>query len=58
MYVTTGDGSIFRPVPRPILATREALIRLVSEQVGRVLESRGQLVRDLRFKLSDVGLGG
>lgn len=58
MYVTTGDGLIFRPVPRPILATREARIRLVSEQVGRVLESRGQLVRDLEFKLSDVGLGG
>ena len=47
MTVTTGDGLIFRRVPPPTEAALEALVRVMSERVGRTRERQGLLVRDL-----------
>ena len=43
VYATTGDFAGYRR--RPWL--REALVRVISERVGRTLERQGLLVRDL-----------
>ena len=47
VYVTTGKRLTFRRVPPPTLAALEALVRVISERVGRALERQGLLVRDL-----------
>ena len=47
VYVTTGERLSFRRVPPPTVAALEKLVRQISERVGRVLQRRGLLVRDL-----------
>ena len=46
VYVTS-DRLTFRRVPPPTVAALEALVRVISERVGRALERQGLLVRDL-----------
>ena len=47
MYVATGDRLIFRRVPPPTPAALEAVVRVISERVGRAVERQGLLVRDV-----------
>ena len=56
MTVTTGEGLVFRRVRPPTVAGLEALVRVISERVGRTLERQGLLVQDLGVQLSDVRL--
>ena len=51
IYVTTGEGLIFRRAPPPSMAALEKLVRVISERVGRALERQGLLVRDLENTL-------
>ena len=46
VYVTSGERLIFRRVPPPTVAALEALVRDISERVGRALERQRLLVRD------------
>ena len=41
VYVTKGERLSFRRVPPPILAALEALVRVISERLARVLERQG-----------------
>ena len=54
VYVTTGKRLTFRRVPPPTLAALEALVRVISERVGRALERQGLQVRDLENSYPDV----
>ena len=47
VYLTARDPLTFRRVPPPTVVALEALVRLISERVGRTLERQGLLVRDV-----------
>lgn len=47
VYVGAGEGLRFRRVPPPTPAALETLVCVISERVGRALERKGRLVRDL-----------
>jgi len=47
VYVPTGDQPVFRHVPAPTSAQLQGLVQQIAERVGRLLEKRGLIERDM-----------
>ena len=59
VYVQTGDQPVFRHVPALTSAQLQALVQQIAERVGRLLEKRGLVERDLENAwLATDGPGG
>ena len=54
VYVTAKEPVIFRRAPPPTVVALETLVRVISERVGRALERRGLLARDLESSFLTV----
>lgn len=59
VYLPAGDQPVFRHVPAPTSAQLQALVQQIVERIGRLLERRGLIERDIENAwLTTDGPGG
>jgi len=59
VYLPAGDKPLFRHVPSPTSAQLQALVQQIAERIGRLLEKRGLIERDMENAwLTTDGSGG